>query len=361
VDLYAFSDETTELESLADVPAPGPQTRLGDSLLSVLRGAQSGTLGAVVLVSDGGDNSNELDAARIAEIASFGVPVHALGVGREQLPEDIELEGVSVASRGLPGSTLNAQVSIRHARGAEAQLKVYDGDAILAAETIQLPNRAGVTTRIIGLEVGDAGIKDLRFTLDPLPGERNLVNNTQLRPMEVPDERRHILYIEGEPRWEYKFIRRAIDDKSPVRLASLLRTTPNKFYRQGVDSAEELEDGFPTDKETLFAYDALVIGSYEAASLTPEQQTMIAEFVGQRGGGLLMLGGRRGLADGGWGATAVADVLPARLPSVEAPSFIRFPVKAQLTEEGGRALLTRFERDDAANRASWSELPELAD
>ncbi|MBN1236913.1 MAG: hypothetical protein JXB36_00355 [Gammaproteobacteria bacterium] len=361
VDLYAFASGTTRLESLAEVPAPGAQTRIGDSLMSVLRGAQSGTLGAVVLVSDGSDNSNELDPARIAEIASFGVPVHTVGVGREQLPEDIELENVRIAARGARGSTVSAQVSIRHARGATAQLKVYDGQAILASESIELPNRAGVTTRTVDIDVGDPGIRDLRFTLDALPDERNAVNNTQLRPMEVPDERRHILYIEGEPRWEYKFIRRAVDEQGAVRLASLLRTTPNKFYRQGISSPDELEDGFPADEETLFEYDALMIGSYEAASLSPEQQNMIAEFVGRRGGSLLMLGGRRGLADGGWGATVVADVLPVRLPAAEAPSFERTQAKVRLTDEGARSLLTRLARDDEENRAAWAEMPDIAD
>ena len=53
-----------------------------------------------------------------------------------------------------------------------------------------------------------------------------------------------------------------------MRVASLLKTTPNKFYRQGVESPDELIDGFPTDEPTLFAYDALIIGSFEATALT---------------------------------------------------------------------------------------------
>lgn len=361
VDLFAFDSQLVELPSLNEVPAPGQQTRIGDALLSVLRGAQSGTLGAVVLVSDGGDNSSELDAARIAEIASHGVPVHTLGVGRERLPEDVELTDVVLPARGLAGSTVNAEISIRHARAASVDLRVYDGDAIIASETIDLPSRPGVTTRSVDIDVGEPGIRDLRFTLTALPGERNLVNNTQLRPMEVPRERRHVLYVEGEPRWEYKFVRRALDKNPSIRLASLLKTTANKFYRQGVESGAELEAGFPTDEEDLFAYDALVIGSFEAASLTPAQQQMIADFVSRRGGGLLMLGGRRGLADGGWGVTPVADVLPAKMPTLDAPSFIRYQAKAFLTADGQRSLLTRLERDDQANRASWAEMPEIMD
>lgn len=361
LELFAFADRATRLEAIDLVPAPGPTTDIGEALLTVLRGANAGALGAVILVSDGGDNSERLDAARLAEIASFGVPVHTLGVGRESIPEDVELEDVVLAPQGMPGSTVSAQVSIRHARGARAQLKVYDGDAILASEDIVLPNQAGVTTRWIDVEVGDVGVRDLRFTLDPVAGETNLVNNTQLRPMEVPERRRHILYIEGEPRWEYKFMRRALDDDAPVRLASLLRTTPNKFYRQGVNSPDELVDGFPTEQEQLFAYDALIIGSFEAAALTPEQHDMIRDFVSRRGGSLLMLGGRRGLADGGWGATALAELLPARLPEIDAPSFQRVPVKARLTTEGELSLLTRLDANADANARLWAEMPQIAD
>ena len=361
VEAFAFADRATRLESLQLVPAPGPTTDVGGALLTLLRGSGAGSLAAIVLVSDGADNSNALDAAAIAEIASFGVPVHTLGVGREAIPEDVELEDVVLAAQGMPGSTISAQVSIRHASGSTAQLKVYDGDAILAAETISLPNTAGVTTRWVDVEVGRAGVRDLRFTLDPVGAETNLVNNTQLRPMEVPERRRHILYIEGEPRWEYKFMRRALDEDAPVRLASLLRTTPNKFYRQGVETADELNDGFPTDAKALFAYDALIIGSFEAAALTAEQHEMVRDFVSKRGGSLLMLGGRRGLADGGWGATLLADVLPARLPELDAASFIRFPAKAHLTEEGRLSLLTRLDPDRDTNALLWDELPDIAD
>ncbi len=361
VNLFSFAGDLVELSTLEQVPPPGPVTHIGEALLNVLRGAQSGAIAAVVLVSDGADNSDDFDAAKIAEIASFGVPVHTVGVGAETIPNDLEIEDVQLPSVGLAGSTVSAQVSIRHSGATFAQLKVYDGDAILASETIQLPSSAGVTTRWVDIEVGKAGVRDLRFALDALPGETNVVNNARLRPMEVPEQRRHILYIEGEPRWEYKFIRRAIDDAPAVRVASLLKTTPNKFYRQGVETPEELADGFPTDELELFRYDAVMIGSFEAAALSAEQHDMIREFVSRRGGSLLMLGGRRGLTDGGWGATSVAEVLPVRLPELDGPSFVRESAQALLTPAGMTSALTRLEANDEANHAAWEGLPALAD
>lgn len=361
VNLYGFAGEVQELPSLEQVPAPGQATRIGDALLNVLRSAQSGAVAAVVLVTDGADNSDELDSARIAEIASFGVPVHTVGVGAETIAGDLELEDVQLPPVGLAGSTVSAQISIRHSGAALAQLKVYDGDAILASQSIQLPNTKGVTTRWVDIDVGKAGVRDLKFALDALPGEPNVVNNARLRPMEVPEQRRHILYIEGEPRWEYKFIRRAIEDGGAIRVASLVKTTPNKIYRQGIETPDELADGFPSDELALFKYDALIIGGFEAAALSPEQHDMIREFVSRRGGTLLMLGGRRGLADGGWGATSVAEVLPAQMPQLDGPSFTRDPAKAVLADLGRTSAVTRLAPDEAANVASWGELPELAD
>ena len=359
--LYAFADASESIDALTDVPAPGDATRIGSALADVLREARSSALGAVVLISDGADNSGELDAARLAEIAGYGVPVHTVGVGRESIPEDIELESVALADQVMPGSRISAQVSIRYAEPGEARLRVYDGDAVMASEDVTLPEGAGVTTRWVEFDIGDAGVKDLRFSLDPLPGEGNVINNTQYRTVIAPEARRSILHVEGEPRWEYKFIRRAVDDDPAVRLASLLRTTPNKFYRQGIDSADELEGGFPEDRETLFEYDGLVIGSFSAAGLTEEQQEHIRDFVSERGGSLLMLGGRRGLADGGWGNTVVAEALPVQLPALDAASFMRVPVPVELTAEGQESLVTRLDADRDTNRELWQGMPDIAD
>ena len=361
VRLYAFSGASEGIDALTDVPAPGDATRIGSALVNVLREARSSALGAVVLISDGADNSGELDTARLAEIAGYGVPVHTVGVGRESIPEDIELESVAVSDQVMPGSRISARISIRYAEPGEARLRVYDGDAVMASEAVTLPAGAGITTRWVEFDVGEAGVKDLRFSLDPLPGEGNVTNNTQYRTVVVPEARRSILYVEGEPRWEYKFIRRAVDEDAAVRLASLLRTTPNKFYRQGIASQEELEGGFPEDRETLFEYDGLVIGSFSAAGLTEEQQEHIRDFVSERGGSLLMLGGRRGLADGGWGNSVVAEVLPVQLPDLDAASFMRVPVPVELTAEGLESLVTRLDPDRGTNRELWQGMPDIAD
>ncbi|MEQ1582117.1 MAG: hypothetical protein ABL964_16115 [Steroidobacteraceae bacterium] len=357
---FVFARDASATEDYSTLPAPGTETALAGSLLQVLRQARTSAVGAVVIVSDGGENAGTLDQEQLAEIASLGVPVHTIGVGREKVPEDLELQEVLAPERTLPGTTLSARVTVRHDGAGVARLKVYDGDKFLASREITLPADGTVTTAFVDFGLQEPGFRDLNFSLDGKEGEAELRNNARATVVEVPQEPSRILYVEGEPRWEYKFMRRALDDDASVRLVSLLRVSPNGFYRQGIDAPQELQKGFPTDAKELFKYDALVIGNVQAAWFTPEQQQMIADFVSERGGSLMMLAGSSGLGDGGWGKSIVGELLPAQLPA-DGPSFRRERAAVVVTARGSRSPMLRLSDDDAENARLWGSLPELAD
>jgi uncharacterized membrane protein len=361
VRLFSFAQTTTPLESLDAIPAPGPQTRIGDSLVQVLQSAGSVPLAGVVLFSDGAENGGSLSEERLTELASYGVPIHTVGVGPEQVEGDLELERLDLPASAPIGSTVSAQVGIRHSGPGTTRLRVYDRDALIAARDIQLPRDSNAMSLTIDLPAGEAGTHELRFALDPLEGEGNTINNTRTRVVDVPATRRNILYVEGEPRWEYKFLRRAAERDRALRIASVVRTTPNKYYRQGVDTAGELAEGFPVSAAELYAYDAVVIGSYEAASLRPEQHRLLKEFVDQRGGSVLMLAGRHGLAAGGWQNAALAQTLPAQLGGRQVAGLIQRPLRAQPTLYGAQSPILRLDADAKRNADRWKNLPLLAD
>ncbi len=363
VRLYTFSSQLQRLTELEGVTPGGTSTRIGESVSGLLGESTVLPLGAVVVFSDGSDNSGRFDRGLMADIRRRRVPVHTVGVGRTEMPEDLELAYVMVAGRSLPRSRLNAQVTIRHSgnRQVTTRLSVRDDSAVIASKEITLRRGESVQTEWIDFSSGDAGVRNLRFILDGVEGESVLGNNVQVRVVDVPQGRRSILYIEGEPRWEYKFIRRAISKDESIRLVTMLRTTPNKFYRQGVDEQRELADGFPATAKELFAYDALVIGSIEAAFFSDEQQELVREFVSRRGGTLLLLGGRRGLGDGGWGVSKVGEALPVSLPETSEETFIRAKADIELTPQGLNSLICRFEEDPEKNLEQWKGLPQVAD
>ncbi len=155
-----------------------------------------------------------------------------------------------------------------------------------------------------------------------MAGEENLANNAMTRPLLVSDAKRRILYVEGEPRWEFKFIRRAEDDDPTVQVVSMLRTSENKIYRQGISDPNELADGFPVRPEDLFGYPGIIIGSVDAGLLYAAAAGTAARVCRSAGGGILFLGGRASLSDGGWSASSLERTAahisargPQQLPS----------------------------------------------
>jgi uncharacterized membrane protein len=358
---YGFGATAAAMDTFANLPDPGEATEIGTALLQTLRQASGSSLGAVILVSDGADNSGAINQADLNEIAGFGVPVHTVGIGREDIPEDLELTEVILPEKALPGTTLTARVGIRHDQGGTARIKVYNGGTFLSTEEVTLGNDQNMTLAFVDIEVEEPGQLDLRFTLDPVNGETNLANNSRARVVDVQESQYKVLYVEGEPRWEYKFMQRALDDDPSIKLSTLLKVTPNKFYRQGIDNPEQLANGFPTERAELFDYDALIIGSYNAAELSSEQQELIRDFVSERGGSLLMLAGLNGLGLGGWAESPVADILPVRLNSMEESAFIREKAPVALTDSGRLAPMLQFSDSESENDRLWSELPEVAD
>ena len=364
VRLYGFSGRPERIPSLLPeaFPPPGASSGVGESVLSVLRESTAVPLGALLVVSDGADNSGRFGREMAAEIRKYNVPVHTVGVGRERIEGDVELSDVAVASEALPRSRVSAQLTLRHDGQAErtTRITVRDGSSVLASQPVTLRSGEPVRREWIDFGAGEAGVRDLTFTVEPVPGEEIAGNNQRRHVLDVPRRRRRILYAEGEPRWQYKFMRRAVQKDASVQLVTILRTSTNKFYRQGVDTPEENEDGFPGDEQELFAYDALVIGSFEAAFFTPKQQVAIREFVSRRGGTLLMLAGPNGLGAGGWQNSEIVDALPAVLEPGDT-SFIREKVTVEIAPQGRDSLISRLSPDSEENARLWAEMPQLAD
>jgi uncharacterized membrane protein len=362
VRLYRFGDHLERMEKLDQLTANAPATRIGDSLKEVLADASTLPIGAVVLLSDGADNSGGIDLETISDIKRQRIPIHTVGFGREKMDHDIEMTDVQLPVRSLAKSRLEAQVSFRQAgfRGDKAHLAVRESGKILAARDIVLKGDGAVQTEPILFNAGDAGVKNLQFSIDPLAQESNRNNNAQTRVLNVDSSKPRILYMEGEPRWDYKFIRRAVEDDKSIDLVSIVRTTQNKIYRQGVKDDNELKDGFPLKVEELFAYQGLIIGSVEANYFTEAQQDLIQQFVDRRGGGLLFLGGRTALADGGYNQAPFDDLLPVDLPNHK-NTFHREPATPELTSAGRDSLICRIDEDPDANVARWKKLPYLMD
>ena len=184
--------------------------------------------------------------------------------------------------------------------GKTVTVDVEDEGQIVGSEKVRAAGR-----RIAGNRAHPRRVS-ARGAAVPVQGRRDgevvTQNNVRESILSVRDETERILHW-GEPRWEFKFLNRAVTDDKNLLSVSLQRTADNKYMRLRGEE-DEIVGGFPKTREELFKYRGLIIGSVEAGLFTGDQLQMIADFVDRRGGGLLVLGGPRSLAEGGYGGHA---------------------------------------------------------
>jgi uncharacterized membrane protein len=349
------------IPSVTSLPFNGMRTQFAPALDGVRQELAGAPIAGLVLVSDGANNAPDALENTLLSLNARNVPVFTLGVGQERFAKDIEISRIEAPRTALKGGNfiLPVDVTQRGFGGSVVQLVVEDGGHIVATEKVTLPLNEEATTVRVRVPATEAGARLFTVSIAPQPGEMVQENNAQTALVTVRDRREKILYVEGEPRFELKFLRLAVEDDPNLQLVTMLRTSKNKFLRLGVDNASELATGFPQTREELFAYRGIVLGSIEASYFTFEQLKMISDFVSERGGGLLMLGGRQAFAEGGYAGTPVGDALPVELPSGQQGKVAFHNVKVGLTSIGSISAPTQLGASETESAQLWKTMPAV--
>jgi uncharacterized membrane protein len=324
VRLFRFGSALERIEDVTNLGFNSVETRLGDAITSARQELDAVPLSGLVVLSDGADNASAAVDPELMALKARSVPVFTVGLGAEKFERDAEVERVEVPRQVLEGTSFVATVVIRQ-RGFDKQrvpLVVEDDGRVIAREEIELPPDGASSPVRIPVTVTNAGPRSLRFHIPLQQREQVTQNNERRALVDVRRRREKILYVEGEPRYEVRFIREAVEADSNIQLVVLQRTAENKFLRLNVDGPTELAGGFPTTRAELFRYRAIVLGSIEASAFTPDQLRMLADFVSVRGGGMLFLGGRRAFGEGGYAGTPLADILPIYVDGEAVPDSL---------------------------------------
>jgi uncharacterized membrane protein len=360
---FRFSKSAERTESFGDVPRHGGITDLERTLQQIASELATAPIAGIVLITDGADNrSTNLDSTA-SQFRARNIPVYTIGIGASSFRRDTEVVRVSAPRRVLKDTMVEAEVSVRATGypGRRAKLLVLDRDRQLQSQEIALGSDGEVKTIKVSFSSQAAGPRVFTFRVEPFGDELIPQNNDQTALVRVEDEHPQILYVDGEPRWEYGFMRRAIDQDKNLQLVTLLRQADGKFLRQGVESPSILEKGFPTDKAELFKYKGIILGSVEASFFTFDQLRMISDFVSQRGGGFLMLGGKNSFGQGGYINTPIEDMLPVELGQSARgiQEFQELEFRARLTSYGSQHPITRLSLSEEENRKRWTAVPAL--
>ena len=360
---FSFATETDRLDVVNELGFDGTRTHMGQALERAHDELSDVPLSGLVVVTDGADNAEEGLAESLLPIQAAGVPVFTVGLGREAFDRDIQIGRVETPRRVLRGAALVTDVVVTHRgyRGETVTVQVEDEGRIVGSEEVVLGADGELQTARLRFTAGEEGPRLFTFRVSPRPGEMVTQNNVRESLIVVDDRREKILYFEGEPRFEVKFLRRAVEEDENLQVVILQRTAQNKFMRFNVDGPDDLAGGFPRTRAELFEYRGLVLGSIEANYFTPDQLRMVADFVNHRGGGLLMMGGRRSFAEGGYAGTPIADVLPVVLDAARSDGEESFfaETAVETTRAGATHVATQIADTEELSAARWQELPPI--
>jgi uncharacterized membrane protein len=362
VRLFRFSGNGERVAQLADLTYNGTRTQLGPALESARQELTGVPLSGLVLVSDGADNSSGSLTDAVMSLGARHVPVFTVGVGHERFTKDIEVSRVEAPRSVLQGASLVVDVMVaqRGYTGDKVQLIVEDGGRIVSTQSVTLSGDGEAVPVRVRVPTSDPGARVLTFRIPAQPGEMVAENNVQQSIVNVSERREKILYIEGEPRWEMAFMRRAVHEDKNLQIVTLQRLAKDQFRRFSVDDSLDLVAGFPKTRDELFAYKGVILGSIEASYFTADQLRMLADFVSERGGGLLALGGRRALGEGGFAGTPVAEVLPVDLgggPNDKAGYLSE--LKVDVTVAGSIHAATQIAEAESLSAKRWKSMPPV--
>ena len=360
---FGFSSETDRLDVVNELGYSGTRTHLGQALERAHDELSGVPLSGLVVVTDGADNAEDGLGESLLPIQAAGVPVFTVGLGREEFERDIQLGRVETPRRVLKGASLVTDLVVTHRgyRGETVTVQAEDEGRIVGAEEVVLAGDGEPQTVRLRFTAGEEGPRLFTFRVSPQPGEMVTQNNIRDSLVVVEDREEKLLYFEGEPRFEVKFLRRAVSDDENLHVSILQRTAENKFMRLDVEGPDDLVGGFPRTRAELYKYRGIILGSIEANYFTPDQLRMIADFVNHRGGGLLMLGSHRSFGQGGYAGTPVADVLPVVLDETRSDGDESFFVEVGVepTRAGTAHAATQIADTEDASAARWRELPPI--
>ncbi|HQR33555.1 MAG TPA: glutamine amidotransferase [Blastocatellia bacterium] len=363
--LYGFSNTAGKIKDASELKAEGASTDIVTALGEAVKESTGSPLSAIVLISDGGANTPKDLSDQLRELRSRNIPVFTVGVGNPARFKDVETVRVTAPRRVLSGSAIIAETLVRLTGYDNQKISLAVSEDGKALKTQQFDLKSGEAQSVtIEFNPTTVGNHSYTFEVKPLDGETTLENNALDAMITVTDDKPKVLYIEGEPRWEYGFIRKAVTAKTEKNLSvvSSLRSADGKFYRQGVESGVELTSGFPATLEELFGYQGVVIGSIEANFFSYDQLRQIEQFASRRGGGVMVIGGSRSFDAGKYAQSPMADLLPVYLDArVEEPEMqIVQNFKATLTSRGRTHAVTRLNEDRAQSAKVWDDLPPIS-
>jgi len=357
--LFDQTVQSADGAALAAAVPKGKRTNLGGAIAQALEGSPQPPL-AVIALTDGIANESSENARALTALVDSGVPFIGVGFGSDQGVRTLSLREVEAPSTVATKTSfgISAQLEILNTEEMSAFDLLLYRDGQVAQKKAVNPGR-GSRTWLENFQVNEdqEGMHTYSVQLLP-PNLPNLkcVNLAGTASVRISDEKElRVLYIQGALTWDYKFINLALHKDQTIKLTGLTRTSKQSVFRQNVESAGELINGFPTSLEELAPFRVVVLSNLRPADLTESQQDVLGRFCGELGGGILLIGGPATF-DSSWQNSRLEQLLPVTFGGSAGVQGLDRPFRVQLTEEALQNPIFQI-ADGAQLRESWAQLP----
>jgi hypothetical protein len=357
--LFDEAVEPADGPKLSSTVPAGKRTNLGGAIAQVMGSAPLPPL-AVIALTDGIANESSDNTRALTSLVDAHVPFIGVGFGSDQGVRTLSLREVEAPSSvsSKTSFSIAAQLEMMNTDELPPFDLVLFRDGKVAQKKNVVPGK-GSRTWLENFQVteDEQGLHNYSIQLLP-PNMPNLkcvstMGNTSVR---VSDEKElRVLYIQGALTWDYKFINLALHNDQTIKLTGLTRTSKQSIFRQNVESAGELLNGFPTTLEELAPFRVVVLSNLRAADLTAAQQEILARFSAELGGGVLMIGGPATF-DSSWQASRLEQLLPVVFSGSQGVLGLDRPFRLQLTDEALQHPVFQLAENLPA-RELWAQLP----
>ena len=344
VHLYPFNTRLQQSVLLAqaeDSPPPpfeveGALTDIGGAIRETVAAWKGQQTAGIVLITDGAHNSGQFP---LETITALEVPIYPIGVGSVEPPKDVQVQQVNYAPIAYTNHESVIRVSVLQTgytgKTTQVSLREIESNTLVDAVTFTFNAHQDVnaietsTKQVIELKLTPQSEGNFQYTitLPTLDGELTEANNQKTFSVKVVKAKLNVFYLEGRPRWDYTFLKRALERDPDIEATCAILSSNRLKQQLPVDSVLNRLDGyypqatpvsqtpqFPETLAELSKYDVLILGDLGAEHLTKTQQRAIVDFVETQGKPVIFLPSRNMLGVNGFQNTELASLLPIDIP-----------------------------------------------
>jgi uncharacterized membrane protein len=417
---YTLDSGLEPIDTLEGTLFTGSESAIYHSLHSLGERFKGRPLAGVFLLSDGQATDRRTDQS----LSELGFPIYPVSVGSVANEKDIRIVSLTTRQSDFETApvTILAQCTQKGYSGQSAMIDLVDSAGkVIQTQTLKWKGNSEPVNAEFRFRPEQSGVQGYKVVIrnDSATGssaaasvessvsvagseELTLANNSRYQVVDRGRGPYRILYVSGRPNWEYKFLKRSLEEDDEIQLTTLIRIARKEmkfsfrdskvdssnplfsgfediiaeekeqydepvFARLGLTNASELKRGFPKDASELFEYSAVIIDDLEHDFFSPNQNSLLRQFVTARGGGLLMLGGQESMRGRDFQDSAFAQLLPfycddglSEKPNTDGGLFDSQTTptyRFQLTREGWLQPFLRMADSEAAEKARLDGMP----